>query len=161
MTVVANDHVGAVKCDLGRFLSGEIEAEAEEDLRTLPDLGFLRHFVDAEFLAADRAFPASVSQCIEPCALGTVRAEEVAKVPGGYQVAVADNHCWSVERPLKTVSIVLSGDKREKIIFDGRDRNLFFDIDWISVNVISGGHLTTSGGSPVGFLRRVGSLTSC
>ena len=54
---------------------GEIETEAEENLRTLLQFIFIRYFVDAELLAADGALLASVSQSIELRSRPTRRAQ--------------------------------------------------------------------------------------
>lgn len=64
MIVVQSHEPVPMARDLRCGLCGEIEAEAQKNFRALLELGFIRTFMNAELLATDRTFSASVAEGI-------------------------------------------------------------------------------------------------
>ena len=65
--------------DLLRFVRRKIDAETQENLGTLLQLLFVRHFVDAEFLSADGAFFPTVSQRVQCASNQAMRADQMTR----------------------------------------------------------------------------------
>lgn len=75
MCIVGRHQPVAVPRDLRRSVCREIDAETQENLGALSQLGLFRHFMDAELLATHGAFSAPVSQGVQSCPYHTMRAQ--------------------------------------------------------------------------------------
>ena len=78
--IVSSDQFVAMMRNLRRHLCRKIETETEQNLGTLVEFVLCRYFVDAELLAAHRAFSASVTQDIQPRSHRALRAKDMTRV---------------------------------------------------------------------------------
>jgi len=105
-------------CDLRRHWCRKIETVAQQDLGALTQFGAFRHFVDAELLAANGAFPSPVTQDVQLRAHFAPRAEDVARVVALrgphflfellHKRVCVDNHVWIGSREDLGAEVLLS-----------------------------------------------------